>query len=127
MTANQKRCHALIRGGTLWEAIKSYQHMMDVDDITTKTNSLGWSNIFKQECSALCTANGDAAFVANNYERAIDLYSAAIELCSASDVIFAKRCKAKLGKMLWIEALHDAQKRFMVHNVMMKQSRSSKL
>jgi tetratricopeptide (TPR) repeat protein len=128
MTANQKRCHALFRAGRLWEAIGSYQHMMDVGYLTTKADSLDWTtgkssvillisqtlpvshSVWKQECSALCTANGDAAFTANEYDRAIDLYSAAIELDSASDTKFAKRSMAKSGKMLWIEALHDAQK-----------------
>lgn len=110
MTANQKRCHALLQAGRLWEAIELYQHMMDVGHITTKTDSLDWSTVFRQKCSALCAANGDAASSASDFDRATDLYSAAIELDSASDTIFAKRSKAKSGKMLWIEALHDAQK-----------------
>ncbi|KAG1787143.1 uncharacterized protein HD556DRAFT_1449071 [Suillus plorans] len=111
MTANQKRCHALLQAGRLWEAIESYQHMMDVGDITTKADSLDWyTGKSSEECSVLCAANGDAAFTASEYDRAIDLYSVAIELDSASDTIFAKRSKAKSGKMLWIEALHDAQK-----------------
>jgi hypothetical protein len=41
---------------------------------------------------------------------AIELYSVAIDLDSASDTIFAKRSKAKLDKELWKEALLDAQK-----------------
>ncbi|KAJ8594795.1 hypothetical protein M405DRAFT_440618, partial [Rhizopogon salebrosus TDB-379] len=41
---------------------------------------------------------------------AIELYSEAIDLDSATDAIFAKRCKAKLEKMLCEEALLDAQK-----------------
>jgi hypothetical protein len=65
---------------------------------------------FKQECSALCATNGDAALTASDYDRAIDLYSAAINLNPASDAVFANRSKAKLGKMLWMEALLDAQK-----------------
>jgi tetratricopeptide (TPR) repeat protein len=110
MTANQKRCHALLQAGRLWEAIGSYQYIMDVGDITTKADALDWSIVVKQECSALCAANGDAAFAASDYNRAIDLYSAAIELDSASDTVFAKRSKAKSEKKLWIEALNDAQK-----------------
>ncbi|KAG2346897.1 hypothetical protein BDR05DRAFT_756686, partial [Suillus weaverae] len=110
MTANQKRCRALLQAGRLSEAIGSYQHMMDVSDITTKADSLDWFTVFKEECSALFAANGDAAFTTCDYDRAINLYSAAIELDPASDTIFAKRSKAKSGKMLWIEALHDAQK-----------------
>jgi hypothetical protein len=58
----------------------------------------------------LYAANGDAALAASDYNRAIDLYSAAITLNSASSTTFANRSKAKLGKMLWIEALLDAQK-----------------
>jgi len=65
---------------------------------------------FKQECSALCAVNGDAALTASEYDRAIDLYSGAIDLDYASDVIFANRSEAKLGKMLWEDALLDAQK-----------------
>jgi len=65
---------------------------------------------FKQECSALCVTNGDAALTASDYDRAIDLYSAAINLNPASDAVFANRSKAKLGKMLWMDALLDAQK-----------------
>jgi hypothetical protein len=64
---------------------------------------------FKQECSALCAVNGDAALTVSDYDRAIVLYSAAINLDFASHAIFANRCKAKLGKMLWMEALVDAQ------------------
>jgi hypothetical protein len=41
---------------------------------------------------------------------AIELYSAAIDLDSGTDTIFAKRSKAKLEKMLWEDALLDAQK-----------------
>lgn len=65
---------------------------------------------FKQECSALCAVNGDAALTAGEYDRAIDLYSGAIHLDYTSDVIFANRSKAKLGKMLWEDALLDAHK-----------------
>jgi hypothetical protein len=43
MTANQKRCHALLQAGELWEAIGSYQYIMDVGDITTKADALDWS------------------------------------------------------------------------------------
>jgi hypothetical protein len=43
MTANQKRCLALLQAGRLCEAIESYQYIMDVDDITTKANALDWS------------------------------------------------------------------------------------
>ncbi|KAG2339439.1 hypothetical protein BDR05DRAFT_992075 [Suillus weaverae] len=65
---------------------------------------------FKEECSALCLADGNAAFAAGNYDSAINLYSAVINVNSPSDAVFANRSKAKLGKMLWTEALLDAQK-----------------
>jgi hypothetical protein len=41
---------------------------------------------------------------------AIELYSAAIDLDSGTDIIFANRCKANSEKMLWEDALFDAQK-----------------
>jgi len=62
------------------------------------------------KCSALCIANGDAALAANDYDKAIGLYSAAIDLDPASDALFAKRSKAKSEKRLWEEALLDAEK-----------------
>jgi hypothetical protein len=57
-----------------------------------------------------CATNGDAVLAASDYDRAIDLYLAAITLNSASSTVFANSSKAKLGKMLWMEALPDAQK-----------------
>ncbi|KIK34391.1 hypothetical protein CY34DRAFT_98095 [Suillus luteus UH-Slu-Lm8-n1] len=65
---------------------------------------------FKEECRALCVTKGDVALAARDYDRAIDLYSASITLNSESSIVFANRSKAKLGKMLWMEALLDAQK-----------------
>jgi hypothetical protein len=65
---------------------------------------------FKQECRTLYTRSGDSALSSKDYDKAIELYSAAIDLDSASDIIFASRCNAKLGKMLWEDALVDAQK-----------------
>ncbi|KAG2337645.1 TPR-like protein, partial [Suillus weaverae] len=108
--AHQKRCDALLLAGKLQDAVKSYQHMMDTSDDITKAKCLDWSNAFTKECSTLCLTNGDVALAASKYDRAIDLYSAAIDLDSASDIAFANRSKAKLGKMLWEEALLDAQK-----------------
>ncbi|KAG2339147.1 hypothetical protein BDR05DRAFT_631425 [Suillus weaverae] len=92
--------------------------MMDMCDEATKASCLDWSTAFKQECSALFAANGDAvlaasgdaALAASDYDKAIELYSAAIDLDSASDMIFAMRSKAKLAKTLWADALLDAQK-----------------
>ncbi|OJA15878.1 hypothetical protein AZE42_13018, partial [Rhizopogon vesiculosus] len=73
---------------------------------------------FKQEFSALYGMNGladlamsgDVALAASAYDRAIELYSAAIDLDYATDTIFSNRCKAKLEKKSWDEALIDAQK-----------------
>ncbi|KAG2341477.1 hypothetical protein BDR05DRAFT_965159 [Suillus weaverae] len=110
LTAHQKRCQAFLSAGKPDEALEAHKYMMDAIDESAKVNYLDWSNAFKQECSASCAANGDVALTANDYDRAIDLYSAAINSNFASDAVFAKRSKAKLGKMLWIEALLDAQK-----------------
>jgi tetratricopeptide (TPR) repeat protein len=81
-----------------------------MSDANKKASYLDWSNAFTEECAALFLINGDAAFAASNYDKAIDLYSAAIELNSASDVVFAKRSMAKSEKMLWDDALLDAHK-----------------
>ncbi|KAG1764476.1 hypothetical protein EV702DRAFT_1215441 [Suillus placidus] len=109
LTTHQKRCQAFLSAGKPDEA---HKFLMDAIDESAKASCLDWSdgNSFKQECSAFCAANGDGALFASNYDRAIDLYSAAINSNSASDVVFANRSKAKLGKMLWMEALLDAQK-----------------
>ncbi|KAG1785874.1 uncharacterized protein HD556DRAFT_1450312 [Suillus plorans] len=113
--AHHKRCDALLRAGKLQDAVKSYQHMMTPNDEVTKADCLDWSNgesrtHFKQQCSALCAANGEAAFAASDYDKAIDLYSMAIDLDSASYIFFASRSEAKLSKMLWEDALLDARK-----------------
>jgi tetratricopeptide (TPR) repeat protein len=110
LTAHQKRCDSFLWAGKLQDAVKSYQYIMVLSDENAKTDYLNWSNDFKRECSALCSVNGDAALAASEYDRAIDLYSAVIDLNSASDVVFAKRSEAMLGKMLWDDALLDAQK-----------------
>jgi hypothetical protein len=73
---------------------------------------------FKRDCSVLyaatggidLAASGDAALAADNYDKAIEFYSAAIDLDFATDTIFANRSKARSGKMLWDDALLDAQK-----------------
>ncbi|KIK33225.1 hypothetical protein CY34DRAFT_813784 [Suillus luteus UH-Slu-Lm8-n1] len=110
LTAHQKRCQAFLSAGKPEKAFEAHKYMMETIDKTAKASCLVWSNAFKQECSVLCAANGDAALAASDYDRAIDLYSAAITLDSASSTVFANSSKAKLGKMLWIEALLDAQK-----------------
>ncbi|KIK49125.1 hypothetical protein CY34DRAFT_797510 [Suillus luteus UH-Slu-Lm8-n1] len=110
LTAHQKQCYALLWAGKIQDAVKSYQYIMVSSDENTKADCLGWFNEFKKECSVLCFTNGDAALAANKYDKAIDLYSTAVDLNCASDVVFANRSKAKLGKMLWEDALLDAQK-----------------
>ncbi|KAG2747698.1 TPR-like protein, partial [Suillus brevipes Sb2] len=109
LTAHQKRCQAFLSAGKPDEALEAYKYMMDAIDESAKASCLVWSHAFKQECSALCAANGDAALAASDYDRAIDLYSTAITLNSGSSTVFANRCKAKLGKMLWMEALFDSR------------------
>ncbi|KAG0697842.1 hypothetical protein DFH29DRAFT_1020728, partial [Suillus ampliporus] len=126
--ANQKRCHALLQAGRLEEALESFQYMMDKSDETTKASCLDWTtgkssvishrlesspafqSAFKGECSTFYLADGDAALAENDYDRAIELYSLAINLNPASDTIFANRSKARSEKMLWEDALLDAQK-----------------
>jgi predicted solute-binding protein len=73
-------------------------------------SSPAFHSAFKEECSALCLVNGDAALAASDYDKAIDLYSAAIDLNSASYAVFVKRSKTKSEKILWDDALLDAQK-----------------
>ncbi|OAX32038.1 WD40 repeat-like protein, partial [Rhizopogon vinicolor AM-OR11-026] len=117
-TGNQNRCDALLHAGRLAEAHEAYRHMMDMSDEATKATCLDWSTAFKQKFSALydtsgvadLAMSGDAALAASAYDRAIELYSAAIDLDYATDTIFSNRCKAKLEKKLWDEALIDAQK-----------------
>ncbi|KAG2337084.1 hypothetical protein BDR05DRAFT_970607 [Suillus weaverae] len=90
---------------------------MDESDEATKASCLDWSTEFKQDYSALHAATGvsdlvalaDDALAAGNYDRAIELYSAAISLDLATDAVFANRSKARSGKMLWDDALLDAQ------------------
>ncbi|KAG2338322.1 hypothetical protein BDR05DRAFT_705055 [Suillus weaverae] len=110
LTAHQKWCQTSLAAGKVDEALELHKTMMDNIDETTKASCLDWSIAFKQECSMLFLTNGDAALAAREYDRAIDSYSAAIDLDSASDAVFAKRSKARLGKLLWTEALFDAQK-----------------
>ncbi|OJA14890.1 hypothetical protein AZE42_13467, partial [Rhizopogon vesiculosus] len=80
---------------------------MDMSDEATTA-----SCPFEQDCSALYTSSGDADLAAMDHDKAIELYSSAIDLSSSSstDTMFEKRCRARLGKMLWEDALLDAQK-----------------
>ncbi|KAG0698020.1 hypothetical protein DFH29DRAFT_124342 [Suillus ampliporus] len=117
-TAHQNWCQALLRAGRLAEALKSYRYMMDRCDEATKASCLDWSTAFKHDCSILHAANGvadiaakgDAALAAGDCNMAIELYSAAINLDFATDTVFTNRCKARSEKMLWEDALLDAEK-----------------
>jgi len=79
--------------------------------------SRAFHSAFKQDYSALHAATGvadlavkgDDALAAGDYDLAIDLYSAAIDLDLATDAVFANRSKARSGKMLWDDAILDAQ------------------
>ncbi|KIK37986.1 hypothetical protein CY34DRAFT_15325 [Suillus luteus UH-Slu-Lm8-n1] len=106
LTAHQKRCQAFLSAGKPDKALEAHKYMMDTIDESAKASC----HAFKQECSSLCAANGRAALAACDYDRAIDLCSAAISLSSASSTAFANRSQAGLGKMLWMGALRDAQK-----------------
>ncbi|KAG1785642.1 heterokaryon incompatibility protein-domain-containing protein, partial [Suillus plorans] len=107
--ANQKRCNALVQLSRFRDAVVSYHHMMDMSDEITQANCLDWSTAFKNKCSTLCAANGDAAFNACDYDEAIAFYSAAIDLGYGTFTIFLNRCKANTEKGRE-EALVDAQK-----------------
>ncbi|OAX39463.1 WD40 repeat-like protein [Rhizopogon vinicolor AM-OR11-026] len=50
-TANQKRCHALLRAGKLAEVFEAYRYMTDMSDEATKASCLEWSLGFIQEFS----------------------------------------------------------------------------
>jgi tetratricopeptide (TPR) repeat protein len=126
-TANKKRCLALLQASRLEEALEAHRYMMDKCDESTKASCLDWStgkffcNVnhatiltriadFKKRCSTLYQADGDAARSASDNDKAITLYSAAIDLAAASETIFIKRSEAELDMKLWEEALLDAQK-----------------
>jgi hypothetical protein len=47
---------------------------------------------------------------ASDYDQAIELYSAAMSLDALCDSLFAHRSRAKLGRQLYVDALHDAEK-----------------
>ena len=100
---------------------------MDMYDETTKASYFEWStgkcsvgsssnnethilSAFKKDCCAVYVACADAALAASEYDRAVVLCSAAIDLDATNGTLFANRCKAKLGKMSWEEALIDARK-----------------
>ncbi|KAG0699362.1 hypothetical protein DFH29DRAFT_1002055 [Suillus ampliporus] len=127
--AHQHWCDALLRADRLEEALGSYQYMMDTIDENTKASCLDWSNSKSRvlnvihaailtliSCSiqgrmqcTLCCQWGYCLAV-NDYDRSISSYSVAIDLNSANETIFAKRSKAMSGKLLWVDALLDAEK-----------------
>jgi len=61
-TANQKRCHALLRAGRLVEVIEAYRYLADMSDEATRASCFNWSIGFMQELSALqgSALNADA-------------------------------------------------------------------
>lgn len=126
-TANQKRCFSLLQANKLEQALEAHQYMIVNGDESTKANCLSWSTgkfavtsirlqssspfrtAFKRQCGDRYAHSGDTAFTARNYDDAICLYSAAIDLGAVSDPILAKRSEALLEKMRWEDALLDAQ------------------
>lgn len=48
-SANQQRCHALIRGGQYGAALESYRYMMDMSDEPTKAIFLAWIPALNEE------------------------------------------------------------------------------
>ncbi|OAX35521.1 hypothetical protein K503DRAFT_364265 [Rhizopogon vinicolor AM-OR11-026] len=108
-TANQKRCYALLRTGRRAEALEEYRYM-DMSDAAKTDSYRDWTIAFKMECSERYATDGDAALAEKDYDKSIELYSVAIELDSVDDTLFANRCAAKLEKLLWEDALIDAQK-----------------
>jgi hypothetical protein len=92
------------------EAVESHQHMMSMIDEDVKDGDLEWSITFRKDCTARCVAKGDEAVTAKNYETAIELYSAGIELDPSCEPLFVCRSKANLERNLFAAALHDANR-----------------
>ncbi|KAG2128626.1 uncharacterized protein EDB93DRAFT_168427 [Suillus bovinus] len=109
LTTHQKRCQAFLLAVKPDKALEAHKDMIAAIDEAARASCLDWSNEFMERCNVLCAANGDVALAASDYDKAIRLYSAIINSNSASHSVFANRSKAKLGKMLWTEALLDAQ------------------
>ncbi|SRR6266436_2889585 len=53
-------------------------------------------------------AEGNKAFAAKDYDRAIDLFSKALDLDQSNFVVWSNRSAAKAGKRDWDGALADA-------------------
>ncbi|KAG1786940.1 uncharacterized protein HD556DRAFT_1006392 [Suillus plorans] len=109
-TVNQIRCEAWLCADRVIEAVESHQYMMSMIDEDVKDSDLEWSTAFKNDCTARCVAKGDEAVAAKNYETAIELYSAGIELDSSCESLFVRRSKANLERNLFVVALHDANR-----------------
>lgn len=109
-TINRMRCTACLCADRVIEAVESHQYMMSMIDEDVKDSDLEWSTTFKKKCTARCVAKGDEAVAAKNYETAIELYSAGVELDSSCESLFVHRSKANLGRNLFAAALHDANR-----------------
>jgi len=96
----------------------SIGRLVSARDVNRLYFSILFYSDFKQDCSVLyaaagvtdLAASGDDALAAGNYDRAVELYSAAIDLDFATSTIFANRSKARSEKMLWDDALFDVEK-----------------
>jgi tetratricopeptide (TPR) repeat protein len=53
---------------------------------------------------------GNKAFAAKDYDKAIDLFTQAIAVDSANHVLYSNRSAALVGKKQWDDALEDANK-----------------
>jgi hypothetical protein len=79
---------------------------------------LPWCRLaFRKDCTARCVTKGDEAVTAKNYETAIELYSAGIELDPSCEPLFVCRSKANLERNLFAAALHDANRVRMIVNI----------
>jgi hypothetical protein len=85
-------------------------HWQVFSDIHRTQISPSVDSVFKQEWSSVYAGDGDKALSSRDYDRALHLYSAVIDLDSATDIIFANRCRVRLAKKEWEEGLLDAQK-----------------
>lgn len=59
---------------------------------------------------------GNKAFQAKDYDKAIDLFSQAIALDPNNFVLFSNRSAAKAGKRQWAAALEDAEQVCTIHH-----------
>ncbi|KAG0698960.1 hypothetical protein DFH29DRAFT_1081516 [Suillus ampliporus] len=109
-TVNQRRCEVFLRADRLIEAVQSHQYMMRIIEEDAKDSDLKWSTAFKQNCAARYAEKGDNATAESDFERAIELYSAGIELDPSCQSLFARRSKANLERQLYVEALYDAER-----------------